>query len=703
LNGGDRARPTIVGRGSAVNPKNRFEKIEVEPDPAETGGDPRPETVYLRDHSRSIVATNNSPDIGFDASINAYRGCSHGCSYCVSGDTPILMGDGRTRSLEDLRVGDEIYGTIRRGRYRRYVKTRVLAHWSTRKPAYRITLADGTSLVASGDHRFLTGRGWKFVVGAGSGLERRPHLTTNNKLIGIGAFASPSEKDNDYKVGYLCGIVRGDGHLGVHPYRRPGRDMTEIIYQFRLALCDEQALERASCYLMNLSVPTRRFIFQEDVVGRKDIHAIRTSSRRGVERIDKIVEWPTSPSVSWRKGFLAGIFDAEGGYKNNTLRIHNTDQVIIDHTVRCLEHFGFDLKIGIAGKSKVRPVKVVRIRGGLKEHLRFFHTTDPAISRKRDIEGTALKSNADLWVTSIEPLGVRKLFDITTGTGDFIADGVVSHNCYARPTHEYLGLSAGLDFESKVLVKEDAPGLLRKQLASPRWEPKVLSMSGVTDPYQPVEGKLGITRGCLEVLAAFRNPVVVVTKNHLVTRDIDLLSELAGHRAAAVAVSLTTLNDDLRRVMEPRTSRPVRRLAAIRKLSEAGIPVGVMTAPVIPGLSDHELPDLLSAAADAGATFAGYVPLRLPGAVAPLFEDWLGRHFPDRKEKVLNRVRSMRGGRLNGPNFGSRMKGGGVYAEHVSRLFGVSCRRAGIERGRFPKLSVASFRRDGGVQPGLFD
>jgi DNA repair photolyase len=328
---------------------------------------------------------------------------------------------------------------------------------------------------------------------------------------------------------------------------------------------------------------------------------------------------------------------------------------------------------------------------------------DPAISRKRDIEGTALKSNADLRVASIEPLGIRKLFDITTGTGDFIADGVVSHNCYARPTHEYLGLSAGLDFESKVLVKEDAPGLLRKQLSSPRWEPKVLSMSGVTDPYQPVEKKLRITRGCLEVLAEFRNPVVTVTKNHLVTRDIDLLSELARHRAAAVAVSLTTLDDDLRRVMEPRTSRPVRRLAAIRKLADAGIPVGVMTAPVIPGLNDHELPNLLSAAAEAGATFAGYVQVRLPGAVAPLFEDWLERHFPDRKGKVLNRIRSMRGGRLNDPDFGSRMKGGGVYAEHVSRLFGVSCRRAGIERGRFPKLSTASFRNYGRVQPGLFD
>ena len=275
--------------------------------------------------------------------------------------------------------------------------------------------------------------------------------------------------------------------------------------------------------------------------------------------------------------------------------------------------------------------------------------------------------------------------------------------CYARPTHEYLGLSAGLDFESKILVKEDAPELLRNELSSPRWGPQVVSMSGVTDPYQPAEKKLQLTRRCLEVLAGFRNPVVVVTKNHLVTRDIDLLSELARHHAAAVAISLTTLDDDLRRVMEPRTSRPIRRLAAIERLAEAGIPVGVMTAPVIPGLTDHELPALISSAAGAGATFAAYTPVRLPGAVRPIFEDWLARHFPERKDKVLNRIRSIRDGDLNDPRFGSRMRGEGIFADHISQLFSISCHRAGIERGRFPRLSTAAFRRDGGVQPGLFD
>ncbi|MFL5990544.1 MAG: PA0069 family radical SAM protein [Rubrobacteraceae bacterium] len=275
--------------------------------------------------------------------------------------------------------------------------------------------------------------------------------------------------------------------------------------------------------------------------------------------------------------------------------------------------------------------------------------------------------------------------------------------CYARPTHEYLGLSAGLDFESKILVKERAPELLREELSSPRWQPTVLSVSGVTDPYQPVEKRLRITRRCLEVLAEFRNPVAIVTKNHLVTRDIDLLSKLARYDAAVVAVSLTTLDDDLRRVMEPRTSSPVRRLAAIEALAGAGIPAGVMTAPVIPGLNDHELPALLFAAGRAGATFAAYVPVRLPYAVRPLFEDWLERHFPERKEKVLKRIRSMRGGKLNDPRFGSRMRGEGLFAEHIAQLFSISCRRAGIEKARFPKLSTAAFRRTGQAQPELFD
>jgi DNA repair photolyase len=263
--------------------------------------------------------------------------------------------------------------------------------------------------------------------------------------------------------------------------------------------------------------------------------------------------------------------------------------------------------------------------------------------------------------------------------------------CYARPTHEYLGFSAGLDFESKIMVKMNAPELLRAELESLRWQPQTLVMSGVTDPYQPVEKKLQITRGCLEVLAKFKNPVAIITKNRLVTRDLDLLCELAKYNAVAVNLSVTSLDPNLQRVLEPRTSSPQARLDAIKQLRSAGVPTGVMVAPVIPGLTDHEIPKILEACAKAGAQFAGYTVVRLPWAVAPLFEHWLEEHFPDRKEKVLGRIRHLRGNRLNNSLWHTRMTGEGTFAEQIASLFKVGCGRAGI--GERPTLSTAAFRR----------
>ena len=264
--------------------------------------------------------------------------------------------------------------------------------------------------------------------------------------------------------------------------------------------------------------------------------------------------------------------------------------------------------------------------------------------------------------------------------------------CYARPTHEFLGFSAGLDFETRIMVKEEAASLLRRRLESPKWEPKVLAMSGVTDPYQPVERRLQITRGCLEVLAEMRHPVGLITKNPMIVRDLDLLAELASHQAASAAISITTLDPQLSAKMEPRAGHPRRRLEAVRKLSDAGVPVGVMVAPVVPGLNDHEVPKVVEAAAASGADFVGFIMLRLPGAVEGVFESWLEQHFPDRREKILNRLRSMRGGQLNDSRFGNRMRGEGVFAAQVKAMFELARRKHGLENRRL-SLSTDAFRR----------
>jgi DNA repair photolyase len=701
--------PAPRGRGAAGNPRNRFEHVEVETDldaldhdlaEDPDGEAPSVATRVLRDDTRTILAHNDSPDLGFDTSINPYRGCEHGCVYCLHGDTPILLADGNTRPIAELRVGDRIYGTARRGFYRRYRRTLVLDHWRVRRQACRVVLEDGTELVAGGDHRFLTERGWKFVAPDPSGPPR-PHLTTNNRLMGTGHFHRGSDApDPEYRRGYLTGLIRGDGHLESYEYERAGRAPGNQ-HRFRLALVDDEALDRAARYLSAAGVEVKPFAFQRETRSTRAMRAIRTSALASVEAIRSLVEWPSRPSRSWLRGFLAGIFDAEGSYSAGALRITNTDQAILDATSDAFRAFGFRWAVEHRAPEGRRPVTTLRLLGGLPEVLRFFHEVGNAISRKRSIADRALKSSAKLGIVEIEPLPNRmELFDITTGTGDFIADGVVSHNCYARPTHEYLGLSAGLDFETTILVKEDAPALLRRELESPRYRPRVIALSGVTDPYQPLERRLRITRGCLEVLAEKRNPVVIVTKNRLVARDADLLAELARHDAAHVMLSVTTLDDELARRMEPRTSSPRNRLRAISELRAAGVPCGVLVAPVIPAINDHEIPRILEAAKAAGALNAGWVLLRLPHGVKELFDEWLRRHYPDRRDKVLGRLRETRDGALYRSEFFTRQRGSGSYAEQLAALFDLHRKRLGL-RPRGAALSVESFRRGGGDQLSL--
>jgi len=269
--------------------------------------------------------------------------------------------------------------------------------------------------------------------------------------------------------------------------------------------------------------------------------------------------------------------------------------------------------------------------------------------------------------------------------------------CFARPFHDYLGWNSGLDFETKILVKTRAPALLRAELSARQWQPAPLMMSGVTDCYQPAERHFRLTRQCLEVMVEFRQPVGIITKNFLVTRDLDLLAELARHDCVAVNVSVTSLDAELASRLEPRAARPAHRLRAIRLLADAGVPVNAMVAPVIPGLTDHEMPAILDAVAAAGARRASFVVLRLPYAVKDIFLHWLETELPSKKDRVLARLRELRGGKLYDATFGQRMRGQGIFAEQIKQLFEVSARRAGLNQTEI-KLSTAHFRRPGGTQ-----
>jgi DNA repair photolyase len=398
--------------------------------------------TFYEIQAKSIVsrvpATSNMP---FTWTINPYRGCQHACSYCLSGDTPILMADGTTRPLSSIRVGDKIYGTVRDGWYRRYAVTEVLAHWSTSKPAYRITLENGTRLISSGDHRFLTERGWKHVTGAEHGAGQRPFLTTNNKLMGIGDTPEP---------------------------------------------------------------------------------------------------------------------------------------------------------------------------GG--------------------IEGVALKSDANLTVASIEPLGLETpMYDITTGTGDFIANGVVSHNCFARNSHTYLDLDAGEDFNRKVIVKVNAPDLLRSKLASPGWKGGHIAMGTNVDCYQRAEGRYELMRGIIGALRDAANPFSILTKGTLILRDLDLLLEAAEVTDVGLNVSAGFTDGSLWRSVEPGTPAPERRLETCATFNDNGLACGVLMGPVIPYLSDSpaQLDATVRAIAEAGATSVTPIVLHLRPGTREWFMRWLRENHPD--------------------------------------------------------------------------
>jgi DNA repair photolyase len=625
--------------------------------------------TFFEVQARSII--NRVPDasrVPFRWTINPYRGCSHSCVYCQGGETPILMADGRTKPLSDLREGDTVYGTERRSSYRHYVPTTVLAHWQTVKPAYRVTLEEGTQLIASADHRFLTGRGWKHVTGTESGAARRPHLTIGSKLMGVGAFAEPPKDSPDYRRGYLCGMIRGDGHVGEYAYERTGRGGSRVC-SFRLALADTQALDRTRDYLSRTGITTADFTFAEATGTPQRMTAIRTAARDQVRFIEWLIRWPNSPSIDWQKGFLAGIFDAEGSYSQGILRISNTDRAIIGWIIACMAALGF----GVAAEPGGRPNGLVclRLRGRLREALRFFHTTNPAITRKRTIDNVAIKSNARLKVVSIEPLGLDlPMFDITTGTGDFIANGVVSHNCFARKSHTYLDLDSGHDFDSKIVVKVNAPELVRKELAAPRWRGEHIAMGTNVDCYQRAEGRYRLMPGILTALRDAANPFSILTKGTLILRDLELITQAAEVTDVGLAVSVGCADTVLWRDLEPGTPSPQRRLEVCAAFTAAGLPCAVLMGPVVPFLSDSpaRLEATVRQIAQAGASSVTPIVLHLRSGAREWFLRWLGEAHPE----LVPRYRALYGRGAYAP---------AAYQQQVAGQVRALARRYGVGRG----------------------
>ncbi|MGI5213252.1 Rv2578c family radical SAM protein [Plantactinospora sp. CA-290183] len=423
--------------------------------------------------------------VPFEWTINPYRGCSHACSYCLAGDTAVLLADGRTRPLAELRIGDEIYGTAEQGNHRRHVRTRVLAHWSTVKPAYRLVLADGTELTASGDHRFLTPRGWKHVTAAPPGEPPRPYLTSADSLVGTG--------------------------------------------------------------------------------------------RPGDARID-------------------------GG-------------------------------------------------GG-------------------GIDGTVLASRDALRVRAIEPLGrTETLYDITTGTGDFIANGVVSHNCFARNTHTYLDLDAGRDFDSKVIVKVNAGELVRRELSAPKWRGEHIAMGTNVDCYQRAEGRYQLMPPILTALRDFANPFSILTKGTLILRDLPLLRQAAEVTRVSLSMSVGFVDEAMWRSVESGTPSPRRRLDAVRELTDAGFAVGVLMAPILPGLTDTDesIEATVAAIAAAGAVSVTPLPLHLRPGAREWYATWLKREFPE----LVPRYRALFRGGAYLPQ---------AYQREVTARVRIAARRHGLVR-----------------------
>ncbi|NLS08459.1 radical SAM protein [Nesterenkonia sp. MY13] len=592
-----------------------------------------------------VPSQSNMP---FRWTINPMRGCLHQCRYCLSPDTLIMMADGRQRRLDEIRVGDKIIGTHLSGRYRYYTETEVNVVWRTRKPAYRVTLEDGTELIASGNHRFLTERGWKHVAPPAPGEGQRPYLTTNNSLMGFGLgcatekyqYPAPSAQ---YRRGYLTGMIRGDGMLIDRTYDRKSNGKPYRVTIFRLALTDSDALTRTQEYLTQENVHTSLKPFVTGRASRKPMNMIVTSTRDNYARILQLISWPTSVADEWEAGFLAGIFDAEGSFSGSALRVSNSDEEILQHTEAALKSLDIP---HIREPANDKGVASVRVTGGATSYRRFFHLVNPAISRKLKMAGRAVKTFSNLKVSSVEALGQEQsLVDITTGTGDFIANGVISHNCFARKTHEYLDLDAGKDFDSQIVVKTNVADVLRAELAKPSWGHEHVALGTNTDPYQRAEGRYRLMPGIIQALADSGTPFSILTKGPLLKRDLPLLKEAAKKVPVSVAVSLAIMDTELQQMVEPGTPDSRARLSLIKAITDAGLECNVLAMPILPWLTDSatHLDSLHGALAEAGASWVSTGALHLRPGAREWFMQWLQAEFPKLVPKYRRLYRGKNG------------------------------------------------------------
>jgi DNA repair photolyase len=657
--------------------------------------------TFFEVQARSVV--NRVPEASrmpFRWTINPYRGCQHACVYCLVGETPILMADGRTKPLAQIRVGDGIYGTVRRGSDREYVRTTVLAHWSTVKPAYRVVLADGTQLVCSGDHRFLTERGWRYVTGTRfGGLRRRPRLSAGHALMGTSDFAEPPKQTVAYRRGYLCGLIRADGSIGHYSYprRHPAADRS---YLFRLALAEparQPARARTADYLARAGIECADFILNEEPgrmepaswqpSTRRQVTAIRTAGADQARTLEWLLRWPDHPGPDWRKGFLAGCFDARGGYRDGVLRICPADPEVASWLVSSLRSLGLDAAVE---RAHLRGTPAgVRLGGGPGQVLRFFHTVDPANTAPGAIEGTPVGTHDGLRVAKVERLGLDvPMYDITTGTGDFIANGVVSHNCFARNSHTYLDLDAGADFNTRVVVKVNAPELVRKKMAAPSWAGEHIAMGTNVDCYQRAEGRYQLMPGIIGALRDAANPFSILTKGTLILRDIELLAEAAEVTEVGLNVSAGFVDKELWRSIEPGTPAPGRRLEACATLNERGLRCGVLMGPVVPFLSDSpdQLDEAVRQIAAAGARHVMPIVLHLRPGTREWFFGWLRAQHPGLVEAYLE----LYGRGAYAPKvYQNRITG---QVRELAEKYGIGRPRPGSGHGTLPPRSATATR-----------